>query len=262
MTLKPIRYLVVALTYVFLFAPVLVVVASSFDAASVYSAQFPPRSFGLRWYREIPPRFWESLLVSVSASSIAAVVAACIGVIAAMGLVRGRPPGGQLLRTYFRIPLNIPFVVTGVAFLQFYYSFGGWTGVDLVASLPGLVLAYVFVSTPYTIASVSTVLERLGERREEASAACGANQTQTFFHVTRPMITPALITGTLYAFIFTFGDVPLSIFLSSPSFTTLPVEIFQTLQFDFSPTVLCISSINVLISIGIVVIIQFFSARQ
>jgi putative spermidine/putrescine transport system permease protein len=122
--------------------------------------------------------------------------------------------------------------------------------------MPGLILAYIFVGTPYTVNTVGAVLERLSPRLDEAAAILGANRWSAFWSVTFPLIRPGLIAGMLYAFVIAFGDVPLSIFLSSPQYSTLPVEIFQTLQFDFRPTVLSISTIIALMSVVSLWLIQ------
>lgn len=251
-------YALVALVYLYLISPVIVVAGASLDERSVFGAVFPPKVIGLRWYFEIPEKYVHALAISATAAGIAAVISSILGTLAALGIVRGRIPGTEFLRAFFRAPLQIPFVVTGVVFLQFYYGFQVISGVELAASLPGLILAYVFVGTPYTVNTVGAVLERLNPRLDEAAAILGAGRWQTFWQVTFPLIRPGVLAGVLYAFIIAFGDVPLSIFLSSPEYMTLPVVIFQTLQFDFAPTVLSISTLIALISIVSLGIIQHF----
>lgn len=253
---RALAYAVCLAVYAFLAAPVVVVVASSFDPTQSFFVNFPPKALGLRWYLEMPDKYVRALLVSASAAAIAAVVAGVLGVLGALGIVRGRLPGQEALRAFFRAPLQIPFVVTGVVFLQFYYALYSVIGVGLAGSLPGLVLAYVFIGTPYTVGTVGAVLERLNPRLDEAAAILGAGRWSTFRRVTFPLIRPGVIAGMLYAFVVAFGDVPISIFLSSPAYSTLPVEIFQTLQFDFNPSVLAISTGVALLSVVILWLIQ------
>jgi putative spermidine/putrescine transport system permease protein len=249
-------YGLVLLVYLYLAAPVLVVAAASLDTQSAFSAVFPPKKIGLRWYLEIPEKYLQALATSATAAAIAAVLSGVRGVLAALGVVRGRVPGGEFLRALFRAPLQIPYVVTGVVFLQFYYGLQAATGLGLAATLPGLIVAYVFMGTPYTVGTVGAVLERLSPRLDEAAAILGASRWKTFWWVTFPQIRPGLAAGMLYAFVIAFGDVSLSIFLSSPDYSTLPVEIFQTLQFDFSPTVLSISTLIALVSVLALWLIQ------
>lgn len=240
---RRLAYTLVFCVFAFLVSPLIVVSASSFDSGAYFAARFPPQTFGLKWYREIPPQFWRALTVSLTAASVAALISGSLGVLAALGIVRGKLPGVEWLRSFFRIPLQIPLVVTGVVFLQFYYALQVTFGITLAATLPGLIAAYVFVGMPYTVGTVGSMLERLNPRLDEASAIFGCSRWRTFWWVTFPIIRPSIIAGMLYGFIVAFGDVPLSIFLSSPSYTTLPVEIFNTLQFDFNPSVLAISTI-------------------
>jgi putative spermidine/putrescine transport system permease protein len=242
--------------YAFLLAPLAVVAAASLDASQSLFVNFPPRSLGLRWYREIPARYVSALAVSASAAGAASAVAAVLGVAAALGLVRGRVRWAEPIRAFFRAPLQIPFVVTGVVFLQFYYALYALTGVGLAATFPGLVLAYVLIGTPYTVGTVGAVLERINPRLDEAAAVLGATRWSTLRRVTLPLIAPGIYAGMLYAFIVAFGDVPISIFLSSPQYMTLPVEIFQTLQFDFNPSVLAISTLIVALSMVALWLIQ------
>jgi len=247
-----------ALVYLYLTAPVIVVAGASLDQTSMFAAVFPPQTVGLRWYFEIPEKYLHALTISATAAAIAAVVSGILGTLAALGIVRGKLPGAELFRVLFRAPLQIPFVVTGVVFLQFYYGVQMVIGTEIAATLPGLILAYVFVGTPYTVNTVGAILERLSPRLDEAAAVLGAGRWQTFWQVTLPLIRPGLMVGMLYAFIIAFGDVPLSIFLSSPEYTTLPVIIFQTLQFDYHPTVLSMSTLIAILSIVALWCIQRF----
>jgi putative spermidine/putrescine transport system permease protein len=240
---RRLAYALVFCVCLFLISPLIVVGASSFDSEATYAARFPPMSLGLKWYREIPPAYWSALGVSFTAAAIASLISGSLGVLAALGLVKGKLPGVELIRALFRAPLQIPLVVTGVVFLQFYYGLQVMLGIRLAATLPGLIIAYVFVGLPYSVGIVGSLLERLSPRLDEASAILGCSRWRTFWLVTFPIIRPSIIAGMLYGFIVAFGDVPLSIFLSSPVYTTLPVEIFNTLQFDFNPSVLAISAL-------------------
>jgi len=249
-------YAFVLCVFVFPVAPLIVVSASSFDSGAYFAARFPPHELGLKWYRAIPPKYWHALGVSFTAASVASVISAALGVLAALGIVRGKLPGVEWLRSFFRMPLQIPLVVTGVVFLQFYYSLQALMGVRLAATLPGLIVAYVFVGMPYVVGTVGAMLERLNPRLDEAAAILGCSRWRTFWSVTFPIIRPSIIAGMLYAFVVAFGDVPLSIFLSSSSYTTLPVEIFNTLQFDFNPSVLAISTLIAAMSVVSLWVIQ------
>jgi putative spermidine/putrescine transport system permease protein len=106
------------------------------------------------------------------------------------------------------------------------------------------------------IGATVAVLQRFDARLEEAALSLGASRWSTFRRVTLPVIMPGVYTGALYAFMLSFTDVPVVLFLAGPGFTTFPVEVFHTFQFDFNPTVLASSTLVMLFSLGVLLLIQ------
>lgn len=248
--------LVVAAVYVFLLAPLVVVVVSSFDGRKQAFFHFPPQQLSIAWYGNIPWRYFETLWTSLLLAAVAAAAGCLLGIPAALGLIRGRVLGKEVIAALFRAPLQIPFVVTGVAFLQVYYLASDLIGVNLAGTFAGLALAHIFLSTPYVIGTVGAVLQRFNLRLEEAALSLGASRWTTFRRVTLPVIMPGVYAGALYAFVVSFGDIPVSLFLASPRYTTFPVEIFHSMEFDFNPAVLAMSTLIILFSFGILWLIQ------
>jgi putative spermidine/putrescine transport system permease protein len=147
--------------------------------------------------------------------------------------------------------------VTAVAFLQFYNELATRTGLDVLGTFPGLVAAHLFLTIPYGVSSVAVMLARLGPQWEEAAQSLGATPWSCFRRVTLPAIRPGLFAAFFYAFIVSFGDVPVALFVGTgSSFVTMPVEIFQTLQFDFDPAVLALSTVVVALSALMIVAVQ------
>jgi putative spermidine/putrescine transport system permease protein len=247
---------VTAAVYLFLLAPFAVVCLASLDGSQAPFASFPPRQLSLSWYGRIAPKFFAALWVSLAVGGVTAVISGVIGTAAAFGIVRGTTRGRAVIEALFRLPLQVPFVVTGVVFLQFYYRLADLVGVNAAGSLPGLIVAHVFVTIPYSVGTVAAVLARFNRSLEEAADSLGATPWATFRQVTFPVIRPGIFAGTLYAFIVSFGDVPVAIFLSASGRATLPVEIFQSLQFDFDPSVLAMSTVVVALSVLLVVVMQ------
>ena len=251
---------VVGAVLVFLLAPVVVVVLASFDGGDPVAGRaflnFPPTSLSLQWYFSIQPRLFHSLWISFLVACFAAGVGTVIGVPAALGLVRGNLPGKTLLGALFRAPLQIPFIVIGVAFLQTYYLLGDALGLRLTGSFLALAVGHLFVATPYVIGSVGSVLFRFNANLEEAALSLGASRWRTFRRVTLPIIMPGIYAGALFAFMVSFGDVPISLFLASPKYATLPLEIFHSMEFDFDAAVLAISTLIVFASLVILWLIQ------
>ena len=243
-------------SYAFLLVPLAIVIGASFDdSASVYF-RFPPEKWSLRWYRELPVKYWHGLGLSCLIALAAAAASTLIGGLAAIGIAKGSLGRSPLLETFFRMPLQVPFVVTGIAFLQFYYLlFDAWR-VPLIGSYLGFVLAHLFFCIPYAAGAVGSVITGDLTRIENAGRIAGATEWRVFRRLTLPALKPGLFSGFFYAFIVSFGDVPVSVFLSTGGAVPLPVEIFQTLQFDFDPAVLSISSIVVVLSAVFIVFVQ------
>ncbi|CAN5809986.1 ABC transporter permease [soil metagenome] len=243
--------------YFFLLAPMVVVIGSSFDGTSAYSGVvFPPQELTLRWYQQIPSTHYRALGLSLVLALLVAFGACLLGIPAALGIVRGRFPGKSLLLAFFRAPMQIPAVVTGIAFLRLYYVVGDATGVYINASFIGLYIGHLFVATPYVIGTVVTVLQRFNPRLEEAALMLGASPWRTFRRVTLPTLMPGVHAGALYAFMVSFSDVPIAMFLTAPGFVTYPVELFFGIETDFNPSVLASASLVILISLIALLLVQ------
>lgn len=251
---------VVGSVYLFLLAPVIVVIGASFDGGASVAGRaflnFPPENLSLYWYQNISPRLYHALWVSCSVAFVAATVGTILGVPAALGLVRGRFPGKTLIAALFRAPLQIPFIVIGLAFLQTYYLISDFIDISLNGTFIGLAIGHIFVATPYVVGSVGAVLQRFNPSIEEAAMILGANRWRTFRRVTLPIIMPGVYGGALFAFMVSFGDVPISLFLAGAQYTTLPLEIFHSMEFDFDAAILAISTQIVFASLVLLWLIQ------
>ena len=187
----------------------------------------------------------------------AAALGACIlGIPAALGIVRGVLPGRTFISAVFRAPLQIPAIVTGIAFLQLFYLVGDASGLYLQGTFWGLYLGHLFVATPYVVGTVTAILQRFDMRLEEAAFSLGASRWSTFRRVTLPVIKPGVYAGALYAFMVSFGDVPISIFLTAPGFVTYPIELFYGLENDFDPSILASSSLVILFCLIVLLVMQ------
>lgn len=253
--------LYVALVFVFLLAPLVVVVGGSFsapenDTVVMSYVQFPPEHLTLKWYREIPSAELRALAFSFGLALSVAVGACLLGVPAALGLVRGRLTGKAWLAAILRAPLQIPHIVTGIALLQFYYALGDWSGLYLQGTVAGLFLGHLFMATPFVIGSVVAVLQRFNSRFEEAAFMLGASRWRTLWRVTLPIIMPGIFSGALYAFVVSFVDVPVALFLAAADRATFPVELFFAMEQDFNPSNLAAASLAAGFALILVVVAQ------
>lgn len=257
--LLTVAYFVIVFTV--LLAPLVVVIGGSFSAPPTEDVvmsyvQFPPERLTLRWYARIPAAQLHGLAVSFVLGLCVAAGAVLIGVPAALALVRGAFRGRAAMAAVLRAPLQIPHVVCGIAFLQTYYLFGDLTGLYLQGTQFGLFVGHLFLATPFVIGSVGAVLVRFNTRLEEAAAVLGAGPWRTLRRVTLPVIAPGIFTGALYAFIVSFVDVPVAVFLASADATTYPVELFHAMEQDFDPSSLASASLAAAFAVVLVVVAQ------
>lgn len=242
----------VVLGYVFLLSPLIIVLAASFAGGDATYIVFPPDSFSFDWYRKLPVEYLHATMVSLVVALAAGLISAVLGVLTAMGIVRGKLPGSSFVKAYFNAPMQIPFVVTGIVFLQFYYVLYGLLGVRLIGNIWGLLGVHVFITLPYVVGTVGAVLERFEHSLEEAALTLGASPWSALWRVTLPVIRPGIVAGVLYAFVVSFGDVPASMFIVSESTTTMPVQLFHALEFDYTPALLALSSVIVVGSVLVI----------
>ncbi len=181
-----------AMVYLFLLAPLIVVVGASFNGAEGSFINFPPTNLTWRWYGRMDPSQLRALGVSIALELSTALAAALLGVPAAIGLVRAKFKGKALVAAILRSPLQIPAVVIGVAFLKMYYTVGNVTGYYAVGTMVGLFLAHLFMVLPYVISAVAAVLQRFNMRLEEAALSLGASRLSVFRRVTLPIIMPGI----------------------------------------------------------------------
>lgn len=236
--------------YIFLLAPLVVVVAASFNAADYLS--FPPTAFSFRWYESVvTSNLWiESFKLSILITLVAAPVALVIGTLAAYALVRFRFPGQGLVNTLAFAPMVMPQIVLGIALLRYFSNIG------LLDTFVGLVIGHVIVILPYVVRSVSVSVYSLDPALQRAAQNLGANPLQTFRLVTLPLIRPGLITGAIFAAIMSFGELAVTLLIAGAHTTTLPVRIFTRTEYNFDPTITAVSTIFILLALVLIIVLD------
>jgi len=238
------------LLFLFLLAPVLVVVPLSFSGDAYLS--FPPSSWSFHWYKQIlaEPKivsaFGTSLLLACSTMTISVAV----GLPAAYALVRLKVRGANLLMSLFTAPLLLPSIVLAIAILVIFASLG------MLGTFKGLLAGHVIVTLPYAVRILSTALAGLPIACEEAAATLGASPTVVFYRVTLPLMLPGLVATAALAFLVSFDEVVLSLFLSGPRLSTLPVEMFHYVETRTDPLIAALSCILVVATLVIVLVVD------
>ena len=239
-----------ALIYLYLLAPILIVIPVSFSAAAF--VVFPPRGLSLRWYANFlqSRELTEALGLSLRLAVVVTLAATVAGTLAALALVRYRLPGREVIRTALMAPIVLPGVVLGIALLIFLNR------TPLAQSFGGLFAAHLVVALPYVIRTVSATIEGLDRRVEEAAASLGAPPVTLFWTVTLPLIKPGVIAGATFAFITSFDELVVSLFLTGPRLSTLPVQIYNYIEFASDPTIAAISVLLIVFTTGVVLLVE------
>jgi putative spermidine/putrescine transport system permease protein len=221
----------------FMLAPLLIVCAVAFTPEGFLS--LPTRDFSLRWFRAILdyPEFITAFWDSVRLAALSSTIAIALAVPAALGIVRHRFAGREAMTALFLSPLMVPHVVLGIAFLRFFSEIG------LSGTFAGLVLSHIIVILPFALRLVLAASYGMDQRIEHAAISLGATMPTVFRRVTLPLILPGIVSGWMLAFINSFDEVTMTVFIASPSTTTLPVRLFLYIQDNIDPLVASVSAV-------------------
>lgn len=222
--------------------PIVVVAIISFSSEEYFA--FPPPGFSLRWYEVFfgSPAWLGATARSFEVGIATALIATPLGVLGSFGLVRGRFPGRRLLVLLVSAPLVVPSIAVAVAIYFFFAKLG------LIGSIWALVSAHTALTVPLVVITVSGALTGFDLDQEQAAANLGAGRWQTFWYVTRPQIQPAILSGALFAFLMSFDELLVALFVSGVGTQTLPVRMWGSLRDHLDPTIAAISTLLILLS--------------
>ena len=233
------------LVLLFLALPILIVASLSFSSASYLT--FPPPALSVRWYQAyLGSREWlASTWLSLGVAACVVVLATTLGTLAALGLARLRGPARALVAALVVSPLIIPGIIAAIGI---YYAFSRYR---LVGSLVGLVLAHTCLAVPFVVTSVSASLAGLDRGLERAALGLGATPWGTFRQVTLPLISPGILVGALFAFITSFDELIVALFLSGSGAVTLPRRMWDDLRFSIDPTIAAVSTLTIVLTAAV-----------
>ncbi len=233
-----------------LLAPMIVLVIVSFSSADFVI--FPPPGFGLKWYHSFftTPDFVSAFVMSAEVALGASVAATLLGVSASYVLVRRRFLGRGLLAAIFLSPLMVPQIIVGVGLLQLYSLWG------VSNTLFGLIAAHTVIVLPYVVRTVGAALTTVSPRIEEAAADLGANQVEVLVLVVVPSIKGGVLAAALFAMIMSWINVEVSIFLSATGTYTLPVLVYNYMEYSLTPIVIVAAAVSIFVSTLLVLLID------
>jgi putative spermidine/putrescine transport system permease protein len=255
--------IICAAIFVFLMAPILIIIPLSFNAEPYFTftrqmLTLDPEGYSLRWYQD----FWNSSSwqASIRNSFIiatgATIVSTTLGTLAALGLSRSHMPFRAAIMGVLISPMIVPLIISAAGMFFFYSK------INLAQSYTGVILAHAALGTPFVVITVTATLSGFDHSLTRAAASLGADPTTTFFKVTMPLILPGVISGALFAFITSFDEVVIVLFLAGVEQRTIPREMWSGIREAISPTILAVATILIAISVLLLVSLELLRRRN
>ncbi|NKN13627.1 ABC transporter permease [Rhizobium laguerreae] len=244
-------YGVIGLGLAFLAIPLVITCVMAFDART-YLGPMPPPALSLHWFERLVSQadILASLRTSLILAVLTTVLSVTIGTAAAVGLARGNFPGKAALTSAFLSPLIVPPVVIGFGMLLFLSKAGITNG------MARLLLGHVIVTLPYCIRTSLASLLGSDQRLTEAAMVLGATERQAFWTITLPLMRTGVVTGAIFAFAISMDDVSISLFLSDPSATTLPVTLVSNMRAAFDLTIAAAAVVLIVVTALLIVVLD------
>jgi putative spermidine/putrescine transport system permease protein len=253
----------------FLITPILVIIPLSFNAEPYFT--YPMPGFSLRWYEDFfvgeQSDVWHlAIKNSIIIGIFSTLISVSLGTVAAVGLSSSRLPFKTLLMGLLISPMIVPLVITAVG-MYFFYSQLGITPRQLSEIWDGLhllpvIMAHAALGTPFVVITVTATLVGFDQSLTRAAASLGADGLRTFFKITVPLVLPGMISGALFAFITSFDEVVVVLFLAGVEEYTIPRRMFSGIREQISPTILAVATILVVLSIFLLTALELLRRRN
>jgi putative spermidine/putrescine transport system permease protein len=251
-----------ACIFLFLITPILIIIPLSFNIEPYFTfttgmLSFDPDAYSLRWYKDfINNTQWthsvkNSFIIAIASTILATV----LGTLAALGLSKPHMPYRTLVMGMLISPMIVPLIISAAGMYFFYSNIG------LAQTFLGIILAHTALGTPFVVITVTATLVGFDHSLSRASANLGASPTTTFFKVIMPLILPGVISGALFAFITSFDEVVVVLFLAGFDQRTIPRQMWSGIREQISPTILAVATILVMISISLLTTLELLRRR-
>ena len=250
--------------FLFLIAPILVIIPLSFNAEPYFTftkemLAFDPAGYSTRWYESFlsNDRWMTSIQNSIIVAIFSTILATVLGTIAALGLSQSHMPYRNFIMGLLISPMVVPLIITAAG-IYFFYSTVGLTG-----SLFGIILAHTALGTPFVVITVTATLIGFDRSLSRAGAMLGADPTTVFFKIIMPLILPGVISGALFAFVTSFDEVVVVLFIApSPEQYTVPRQMWSGIREQISPTILAVATLLIVLSIVLMTVIELLRRRS
>jgi len=251
------------LVFFFLVAPIIIIIPLSFNAQDFFTftpemLRLDPAGFSLKHYHDFftNPDWQLPLWNSLAIAPVATLIAVALGTLAAIGLSQSHVPFKGAIMAILISPMIVPLIISAAG-MYFFYS-----RVGLQGTYWGVVLAHAALGIPFVIITVTATLVGFDRSLTRAAASLGADPVRTFFKVQMPLIMPGVVAGALFAFITSFDEVVVVLFLGAPGDKTLPWQMFTGLREQISPTILAAATVLVAISILLLITLELLRRRS
>ena len=257
--------LICASVFFFLIAPLFVIFPLSFNAEQYIffsddMLALKPEAFSLRWYEDMVYgtknpwglAFRNSLIIALFAT----IGATLLGTLAALGLSSKYMPYKALIMSILISPMIVPLIISGSALFFFLSKVG------LSSSFVGIIIAHIILGTPFVVITVTATLIGFDHSLTRAASSLGSTPSNTFFKIILPLITPGVISGALFAFVTSFDEVVVVLFIAGPGQTTVPIQMWTGLREQLSPTILAVATCLIIGSVIILVLMELLRRRS
>lgn len=257
------RYVICGFILFFLIAPILTIIPLSFNAQDFFTftpemLSLSPEGYSLKHYQDFFTNsdWQQALRNSFMIAPAATILSTALGTLAAIGLSQSHVPFRRAIMAILISPMIVPLIISAAGMYFFYSRIG------LQGTYWGVVLAHAALGTPFVIITVTATMVGFDRSLTRAAASMGADPLTTFFKVQMPLIIPGVVSGALFAFITSFDEVVVVLFLGSAGQKTLPWQMFTGLREQISPTILAVATIMVALSIVLLTVLELLRRRS
>jgi putative spermidine/putrescine transport system permease protein len=219
---------------------------------------FPPRGYTLAWYPAIVPNFGAAVVTSLKLGALSVAGSLLLGIPAGIGLARHRFRGRGAISMLLLAPLTMPGIALGLAIYVALVAVDEQLGSAVTGSMVGLVLAHIMITTPWVVRLCLASLTNHDRAAEEAAASLGAGPLTVIWRVTLPAMRAGIVAAALFAFVISFENLELALFLTSPGVTTLPVAVLQYLEYHIDPLVSAVAVAQIVAVAALLLVLDRF----
>ena len=249
--------------FLFLIAPLMVIIPLSFHSLPYFTfteemLALERDAFSLRWYEDFLSReVWRrSIANSLVIAVCSTVLATALGTVAALGLSRPHMPFRAFIMGLLISPMIVPLIITAAGIFFFYARIG------LTGTYVGIILAHTALGTPFVVITVTATLIGFDHSMTRAAAMCGADPARVFFKIVMPLILPGVIAGALFAFVTSFDEVVVVLFVASVEQQTIPRQMWAGIREEISPTILAVATLLIVFSVAVMTTIELLRRRS